>query len=360
MRRALCGSVLLVVLLAGCTRGTEPSVVHTVQSSTLVPFDELFALADTVVLDPSVVVGQIWFIDIDVSGHMLIMDISSDLVHLFGSAGQHVSAFDKDVCYPNDSGHVVHTARFADNGNVLVTTMEGAVVAFDRSGNCLAARRDLTSPLLSFCTWGDSLFTFLGLKGPERKTMIEVHTMDLTFQRAIDLAPPEFPRLNSNYLGSRGRNMDCFRSGPLYKHHEDMDASPVSDLGSWARFRPEFFIQRDKDIPDTPDLMERMEARNALPLLSGLYALDEDVRLMLFSGIGESYRPEGSSDRQVSGFSIASNGNRFEAVSTVPPTAPYTARHGHLYFVGPNVPTSDGDVGNQAVIRYRFMPPTDD
>ena len=78
---------------------------------------------------------------------------------------------------------------------------------------------------------------------------------------------------------------------------------------------------------------------------------------MVFSEIDESYRPEGGSGRVVSGFSIVSNDNRFEAVSTVPPKVPYTARYGHLYFVGPNVSTPDGDVGNQAVIRYRFKIP---
>ncbi len=351
------GFTLLVVVIAGCTQGTDTPAERTVQPSKLVPFDHLFALADTVVLDPSVLVGQIWFIDADVSGHMLITDISSGLVHLFEPTGQHISTFDKDVCYPNDSGHFTWTARFADNGSVIVTTMEGAVVIFDRSGNCLEARSNLTSPLQSFCTWGDSIFTFLGLRGPERKTMIEVHSMDLTFQRAIELATPEFPRLNSNYLGSRGRNMDCFRGGPLYKHSEDMDATPVSDREPWTWFRPEFFIKRDKDIPDSPNMMERLAARREFPLLNGLYALNEDIRLMVFSEIEESYRPEGGSGRVVSGFSIVSNDNRFEAVSTVPPKVPYTARHGHLYFVGPNVSTPDGDVGNQAVIRYRFKIP---
>ncbi len=351
--------VLMAFLLAGCIRDTDSHGQSTVEPSTLVPFDELFVLADTVVLDPSVLVGMVWFIDADRSGHILITDISSGFVRLFASTGDHVSTFDKDVCYPNDSGHFVSHARFADNGSILVITQEGTVVVFDRSGNCLAARPDLTSPLLSFCTWGDSLFTYLGLQGPEQKTAIEVYSMDLEFQRTIELAPPEFPRLNSNYLGLRGRNMDCFGDGPLYKHHEDLDATPVSGQGSWTQFRPEFFIERDEDIPETGDRTARNKGIDAFPSLTGLYALDENIRMSLFSRISENYRPEGFTGRSVSGFSIVSNNGQFEAVSTVPPKVPYTARHGHLYFVGPNVPTPDGDVGNSAIIRYRFIPPGD-
>ena len=350
--------VLLAFLLAGCIHVTDSHGQSTVEPSTLVPFEELFVLADTVVLDPSVLLGQIWFIDADMSGHMLITDYSSGFVHLFESTGDHVSTFDKDVCHPTDFPHSMYAARFADNGNILVTTWEGKMVVFDRSGNCLAARLDLTSSL-SFCTRGDSLFTYLGLQGPEQKTVIEVYSMDLEFQQAIELAPPEFPRLNSSDLGYHGRNMDCFGDGPLYKHHEDMDATPVSGQGPWTQFRPEFFIKRDKDVPRTQDPRDRIKAKNAFPLLYGLYALDENVRMSLFSGISETYSPEGFTGRSVSGLSIVSNNGQFEAVSTVPPKAPYTARHGHLYFVGPIVPTPDGDAGNSSIIRYRFIPPGD-
>ncbi len=349
--------VLLAFLLAGCIHVTDSQGQSTVEPSTLVQFEELFVLADTVVLDPSVLLGPISFIDADMSEHMLITDFSSGFVHLFESTGDHVSTFDQDVCHPPDFPHSVWAARFADNGNILVTTREGKMVVFDRSGNCLAARLDLTPSPLSFCTWGDSLFTYLGLQGPDRKTVIEVYSMDIEFQRAIELAPPEFPRLNLSYTGDRGRNMDCFGDGPLYKHHEDMDATPVLDQEPRTQFRPEFFLKRDKDIPGIRDRAARNKAMNAFPLLNGLYALDENVRMMQFDGISETYRLEGSTGRSVSGFSIVSNNGQFEAVSTAPPKSPYTARHGHLYFVGPIVLTPDGDAGNSSIIRYRFIPP---
>ena len=351
--------VLVLVLLASDSRNPAPKAERIVELSNLVPFDEVFAPPDTVILDPSVLVGPIWFIDADASGHLLITDMSSGLVHLFEATGLHVSTFDTDVCYPNDSGHTVVFARFADNGTVLVNTWEDVIVVFDRAGNCVTARRHLTSTIRSFCTWGDSLFTFLGLSGPDRKQMFEVYTMDLVFQRAIEHAPPEFPRLNLSYLGSHGRNMDCFQGGVLYKHHEDMDANPVSGQALPTRARPEFFVKRDRDVPGPGNLKRRRQAMDAFPLLNGLYALDEDVRMMQFSGIDESYRLEGDTRRQVSGLSIASNSNQFAPVSTIPHKAPYTASHGYLYFVGDYVTMPDGEFSNSTIIRYRFIPPTD-
>ncbi len=347
---------LVVFLLASYGGKPAPKVERTVELSNLVPFDELFASPDTVILDPSLLVGQIWFIDADASGHLLVTDISSGLVYLFEPDGHHISTFDKDVCYPNDTGHFVEAARFADNGTILVNTLEGFMVVFDRAGDCVTARRDLTSPILSFCTWGDSLFTFLS---PDRTQMFEVYTTDLVFQRAIEHTPPEFPRLNSNYRGYHGRNMDCFQGGVLYKHHEDMDAKPVSGQALRTQVRPEFFVKRDSDIPYTQDRIARIEARRAFPVLNGLYALDEDVRMMLFSGIDESYRLEGDMGRQVVGLSIASNSNQFAPVSTIPHKTPYTASHGYLYFVGDYVTMPDGEFGNSTIIRHRFIPPTD-
>ena len=161
---------LVVVLLASYNRNPAPKAERTVAPSNLVPFDEVFAPPDTVILDPSVLVGQIWFIDVDASGHLLITDYSAGLVHLFEPTGRHISTFDTDVCYPNDTGHTVHGARFADNGTILVNTWEGVTVVFDWAGNCVAARSDPTSTILSFCTWGDSLFT-LGCSDLHRRSL---------------------------------------------------------------------------------------------------------------------------------------------------------------------------------------------
>ena len=63
---------LVVGMLASYSPNPAPEAERTVELSNLVPFDELFAPPDTVILDPSVLVGQIWFIDADALGHLLI------------------------------------------------------------------------------------------------------------------------------------------------------------------------------------------------------------------------------------------------------------------------------------------------
>lgn len=76
-----------------------------------------------------------------------------------------------------------------------------------------------------------------------------------------------------------------------------------------------------------------------------------------FSGIDEAYRTENVKSRDVRGLSIVSTSNQFKAVSTVPYKSPKTARNGYLFFLGEHVPMENGDLGNPALIRYRFIPP---
>ena len=129
------------VLLTGCTRSADDSSELTVHPSEMVPFEDLFVPHDTLVLDPSVIVGRIWFMDVDAAGSMLLTDMASNLVYLFASTGRHQVTYRMDTCLPVDGEHSVWTSRFADGDRVLLSTMEGAMVVFDRSGNCLAAQQ---------------------------------------------------------------------------------------------------------------------------------------------------------------------------------------------------------------------------
>ena len=350
--------LLLPGLLTGCTPSAHDQAELTVHPSVMVPFEELFALEDTLVLDPSVIVGHIWFMDTDPSGSMLITDAVANEVFLFTPTGKHQATYSVDTCLP-DGKHDLWTSRFADGDRVIVSTGARGMVVFDRSGNCLAASRRLISPLQSFCSRGDSIFVFRGPQGMklESTSVVGVFSMDLELEREILLEDPEFYRLNLSYTGLRGRNMDCFSDGIYYKYHEDMDARPAHRRSQVAMSRPEFFVQRDQDIPSGIASRERNEAMDAFPLLNGVYALDDDIRMMVFSRIGDEFRPEYATRRYVTGISIVSNGNKFRSVSTVPYKTPATARHGYLYFSGDNVRTDDGDVGNPTVIRYRFKAP---
>ena len=348
--------LVLAGLLTGCTPRSNDSSEEVVYASELVPFEDLFALEDTLVLDPSVILGHNWFTDVDTDGSILITDIQSDLAILFAPTGEHQMSYSMDTCYPSDSGHSLWASRFADNDRIILTTSEGAIVVFDRTGDCLAARQK-DAIIWSFCTLGDSIYTFQGPRS-QSTSIMDVHSMDLESSREIVLEDPEFYRLNSTWRGTSGRDIACFRGSPWYKYHEDMDARAVYGNSGMAKARPEFFVRRDQDLPTGLGFREEREVMNAYPLLNGLYALDEDIRMGAFSPIDEAYRLENVTGREVPGLSIVGNSNQFKAVSTIPYKTPKTARNGYLYFLGARVPMENGEVGNPALIRYRFIPPT--
>ncbi|MDE2827049.1 MAG: hypothetical protein OXL40_07025 [Bacteroidota bacterium] len=348
--------LVLAGLLTGCTPRSNDSSEEVVYASELVPFEDLFVLEDSLVLDPSVILGHNWFTDVDTDGSILITDIQSDLAFLFTPTGEHQMSYSMDTCYPSDSGHSLWASRFADDNRIILTTMEGAVVVFDRSGDCLAAKQK-NATIASFCTRGDSIYAF---RGPRinSTSIMDVHSLDLGSSREIVLEPPELPRLNSSYRGISGRDVACFSGSPWYKYHEDMDARAVYGNSRMAKARPDFFVRRDQDIPAGLGFREEREVMDAYLLLNGLYALDEGIRMGVFSPIDEAYRLENVAGGKVSGLSIVSNSNQFKAVSTIPYKTPKTAGNGYLYFLGEHVPMENGDLGNPAFIRYRFIPPT--
>ena len=358
-----CGHIITAFLLAGILVGCTPSAKNetevTIEASEWVSFEDVFALEDTLVLDPAVIVGFIWSLDADEQGSVLVVDIQSPLVHAFASTGRHEATFNVATCLlTDDESSQIMYARFLGKDRVMLAKHGRGVAMFDRSGKCVAAKQ-LPSYARSFCSDGESIFLFHGPslgRGGDSTTVINVYSMDLDLEEELFVADPQFYWLNTS-LGYQGRDMDCFSDGPYYKYLENMDASPVYPSSRVVLSQPEFFVQRDRDVTGEVFSRERQESMDAFQSLNGLYALEEDTRMMLFRGIGEAFRPAGDTGRSVSGMSIVSHTGKFRSVSMALRKEPVTARHGYLYFVGEVVPAGDGDVGNQALIRYRFVPP---
>ena len=353
------GAILVYCLvLAGCARTASDSPRITEQSASLVPFEDLFVSEDTLVLDHSVVLGFIWFMDVDASGNVLVTDMTSSLVHLFASAGTHQATYDMDTCLPIDGQHRVWSARFAESDRIILSTLGGDMVVLARDGSCLATRRRLLNTTQSFCSRGDSIYAFRGVEGlgSETTSVLGAFSMDLETMREIRLDSPRLVGLNINDTGFVGRNIACFRDGPYFKYHEDMDARPVRLRSHVVMARPEFYVQQKEDV-GRPGSDEWTTSNSAATLLYGLYAVDDDTRLSVFNNIADQYRPEGVVGGRVYGLSIGSNSGAFQSVSTIAPKAPRSAGNGYLYFVGEHVHLADGDVGNPTVIRYRFNAP---
>lgn len=345
-------AVLVVLMTAGCH--LDDSSVSTVRSP-VVPFHELFVLADTIRLDPSILLGSIGFIDVSQSGDLLITDDASRITHLFSAAGTHMRSYSVPVCLPDEAGFVPTSARFAGRRHVLVMDLSGPAVLFGLDGACIVAKREGIHNLAkSFCVRDDSIFTHkLYHVGPASST---VYNLALEHIAELPINPPRLVTLNFALLGIQGRSIDCFSDGAYYVYLEDMDAMPVHAHPDRIRYRPDFFERWPEDLPDHPS----PEDLRKHPTVGAVYALDASTRMVFFFDLAQIWKRVDGEMFYEFGLSVASNRNQFPGRSTIAPVWPLAAAEGYIYTVGEYESLPDGDVGNPLIIRYRFIPPQND
>ena len=232
--------LLMAVLSTGCTSDPRQSRIR---DSPVVPFGELFAPADTVRLDPSILIGQIGFLDVNQEGDLLVTDRIGQSVHLFSSSGEHLRTYSVPICLPDLEDFYPVSSRFIGKGQVLTMQPGGAAVVFSADGSCVDADRRWPEPSFNFCANGDSIFI---LRPPLRKDSdpaVAVYTSDLHKLREITLERSKLPVLNSGvHSGILGRGMDCFGDGPYFTYLESMDAIPAYVKTGLTQQRPEFFL----------------------------------------------------------------------------------------------------------------------
>lgn len=347
-------AVPVVLLMAGC-RGEEPPV-QTVRSP-VVPFDELFELADTVRLDPSILLGRIGYLDVSESGSLLVQDDANRITHLFSAEGRHLQSFSVPECLPDDWDFTPESSRFVGGGHVLVMKTSDPAVLFDLGGACVAAKRGGLHVLAtSICARGDSIFAHkdydLGLASTG------VYDLALEPVAEIPIDAPRLVRLNFIYRGVAGRSVKCFDDGAYYLYREDMDANPVRARGGRTRYRPDFFVRRPDDVPNfsTVDDLRKYDV-TGYPVAAAVFALDASTRMLFFFGLDERWTRRDGDSVYDFGLSVASNQDLFPGRSTVSPVWPQAAAGGYLYAFGEHEPLPGGKIGNPLVIRYRFIPP---
>jgi len=213
--------------------------------SPLVDFGDLFDSADTIRLDPSIIISQISFLDVNQEGRFLITDFISRSVHLFSSSGEHVRPYSVAECLPDDAeNYSPFSSRFLGRDYIVVMAFSGAVAVFRTDGHCVVATRKTSKPSFGFCTSNDSIL-FLGLPWPVKNSIepptIIIYSSDLQKLNEIPVKSPEFPVLNMGRGGIVGRNIDCFNDGPFYIYLGSMDAIPVHSNRNILYQRPEFY-----------------------------------------------------------------------------------------------------------------------
>ena len=342
-------AVPLVLLFAGCRAGE--SSVNTVRSP-VVPFHELFELADTVRLDPSILIGTIGFLDVSETGNLLITDYASRITHLFSAEGVHLQSYSVPMCLPDDWDFSPWSSRFVGGEHVLVMDLSGPAVLFDLGGACVVGKRGGLHELAkSFCARGDSIFTH---KAYDRgRASSTVYNLALEPVAEIPISPPRLVVLNFNLVGVAGRSVECFSDGAYYIYLEDMDAMPVRARPNRIRYRPDFFQPWPEDVPEFPSATEL----NEYPTVNAVFALDASTRLLFFVGLDHQWKRRDGERVYNLGLSVASNQNLFPGRSTVSPVWPEAAANGYFYVVGDYESLPGSEAGNPLVIRYRFIPP---
>ncbi|MXY08819.1 MAG: hypothetical protein F4058_03265 [Rhodothermaceae bacterium] len=350
--------LLLVVLPVGCATSPQQSRIL---DSPVVSFDELFAPADTIRLDPSIIIGRISFLDVNQSGSFLVTDDIGRSVNQFSSSGEYVRDYPVPECLPDIENFHPISSRFLGQDHVVVMTLLGAVVVFGTDGRCVGATRRLSESSIGFCTSDDSVF-FLGIPSIMSRTSdqnaIIVYSPELRKLREFSVELPEYPVLNMGRGGLRGRNIDCFNDGPFYTYLGSMDAIPAHPNENTSKQRPEFYEKRPRDLSPEMSREQKRTEWDSYISTYGIFALDGNTRMLIYRNIDDQWQPKESVDPHMRvGVSIASNTEQFPSRSTISSILPIAAGYGYIYGRGDPEMLPDGDVGNPAVLRYRFIPP---
>ena len=357
MRRLICTiglPVLVFILATGCK--SERATSRTI-SSPVVPFGELFTVADTVRLDPSVVIGSVSVLDVNEQGEVLVSDHVGRGIHRFSPSGAYVRSYAKANCLPDEGNLMPGISRFIGNGRVMTIVPGGAAAVFEENGSCAEATRRLEAYSKAFCASRD--FIFMHRVYVEGKATMGVYSPALEAMDDLEIEPPRLVRLNQFFGGLVGTSVACFEDGPYYIYAESMDGIAARPRSSTTRYQPEYFERRPDELPVADAPAARGGQRNDYPSTVSIFALDGLTRMVVSVRLDEKWRPDDSSATPSIGLSLASNAGRFPGRSTISPVTPRAAGNGYFYATGNSEELPGGEFGNPLIIRYRFTLPDD-
>ena len=340
----------MVIALMGIGCGSEESEIRVVRPK-MVPFSELFQLADTIRMGASVLVGHYTFIDIDEAGNLLITDEMGRITHLFSATGVHMMSYSAPDCVPDEADFQPKSSCFISGGRIVVMGRGRGGAVFDRGGDCLAGTRMWNDLSKSICTQGDSIFLLKGVPGG--KPSISVYDSALEHSTDIPIRSPRLIMLNRTMQGMPGRSLECFDDGARFLYIEDMDSWPVRVDSSRIRHQPDFFRRRPDDVSEIPPIEQILEYPSAI----AVFALDKSTRMVAFVGLDQKWTRWIEDPGRLIGLSVVSNENLFPDRSTISHVFPKSAGNGYFYTEGEHESVPDGEDGNPILIRYRFVPP---
>ncbi|MDE2956825.1 MAG: hypothetical protein OXU68_07470 [Bacteroidota bacterium] len=345
---------VLVAVVAGCA-SKQPQPLPVIEPP-IVPFAQVFTLADTLRLDSAVVVGGIEYIDVNSDGDILVSDGFAPEAYVFDRRGRAKHTFRPSDCVPSWTGTSGIT-KWGPHGTAVYRGPVGIVV-FNEMGQCAESDTEIGN-VRAACTIADTIYT-LPVYARLIFRKIRAYSMELDKLWAVAAVDPKFPNLNEIVRPNEGFAMACFTDGPYYVTVGSPDARAVWGQGGMQfKVHPTFFDTRPQDLPLTRDRDERLRELGSHPVTVGVIALDAETRLVVYGWLRKKWMTDPQASPPGIGLGIASNTNLFSAISTVSPVWPFGGSDGVLYSVGETEKLSDGDIGNPVIIRYKFIPPSD-
>ena len=358
-RTSTIAAGLLVCLVVGCN---SRSVVDQILTPTHVDFGDLFVQESVIQLDNSVLLGSRWYLDVNSKDELLVLDTQSQGVHLFSPDGVLVWTMVITDCFPGTSFNFNAYALFLDDSHVAVLVDKGAIV-LGRDGECVQTITDgdLATNTWALCSYQDTIFAMP--RDVRDSTFIQAYSSDFTLIKQFPLPAPKFQRRASIMLTNAGSAMRCFNDDVWWAYSESFDATPRLPREGLTRFMPGFFVERTRDYPDfafvdqsnfreITEMLDKAEAEATGVV--GMFALDSETRMIVYNSI------DSSNEDLAYGAVIANHSDRFPAVSTRFEETPEAVGSGKLYFVSDLGDEPTEEILNPAIVRYRFIPPSDE
>ena len=347
-RPVLCAFHLACLLLiAACSR---PDVPVTIIESEQFKFDDLFTVVDTVRLDASVLIGHFTFLDVSTSGNFLIADRGQKALHLFSPSGGHIRTFSTALCNP-EKDPTPQSARFLADGSMLVNTYGGTHL-FTAEGACVKSVDDWPNHLTSFCERSDSVYV-LSRYTPNQRALVFSSALD--FVRDHSIPSSNFPGIARIFEGKVGRGIACLGHGVYYRYPESSDGRPLFGAENAILHKPFFFrpLSRDRTASGQSGMNDRvdefLEIISEYTLSTGIFALDEDHRMLTFT-------TESLNQNVPTAINIVSLKARPSMSILTERRGIRLAKNGLLFLQGDYEVLANGEYGNPILEVLRFTP----
>ena len=242
------------------------------------------------VLPEDLLISQIWSLDIDSKGRLLVVDLSGGQAFLFDSDGSLLAVLDPSSCHPGFEFRPVN-AIFLDDQSIFLGNAGPWGYRFTAEGGCLGNVHSDFSLVSRPGFWDtDSRGNLVGLYRMPTASIIRFMTPNGETVREIELPASKFPNANARMAmgGIVADETHTFYAGALEPHVLKVAGDGTVD--SKISHRTSWFQDVSKDIPSygSGNPAAQMKASSRLrassTLTSRIFELNDQSIMVQYSG----------------------------------------------------------------------------